>query len=247
MNTNKLKRKKFKNKNKRNNRRNNVRRHQEYTYKIRTPIISYVSPDYTQRNLKFDIFDLLQSNPVFDKVLHMYNQYKLTKVIFAATPRIQQAHDPAPIWIYLDTEGYDTEFNYTGLPELQGSRSLPVKHFSLTSYSTSGRQKDFNYWEDFTEMKDGLAIRLHCAEAPTADATWQFQIQFNITVRGMKLPSTNNKKLIGEENKDEKVKITNRLESPLGNEQGLQKEDKKEEENEDEIWEHQDSDWDDVE
>lgn len=226
--------------------------HKIYKYTMRTPIISYVSPTYTQQNLKIEVFDLLQGNPVFDKLFKMYNQYKLRKIVFAATPRIQQARDPAPVWIYLDTEGHDTEFNYTALPELQGSRSLPVKHFSLTTYRTSGRQKDFNYWEDFSEMKDGLAIRLHCAELPTGDPQWQFQLQFYISVRGMKLQSSNTK--------EQEEKITaKKLESLPKVEQELPKEKeektdkkkikkekkvkKKVGEDDDKVWDEQDSDW----
>jgi hypothetical protein len=79
---------------------------------------------------------------------------------------------------------------------LQGSRMLPIKHFSLTSYSSSGNQTDFKYWHDIDRLQNpiGLSLRLHSSVAPSDKRYWSFQIMFYIRLRGFILPVVNTAK-----------------------------------------------------
>jgi hypothetical protein len=197
-NKNNNKNNKFFNRKRRNKRKFKRNKHHKiYSYKIRTAIVSYVTPDYTEQNLKFDIYQLLRNTDVFQTIQHQYLQYRLQKVTFAAIPRVVEGTDPSPIWIYLDTNA-DNNFNYSAMPELQGSKSLPVKHFSLTSYSSTGRQNDFHYWYDVQISAGDLAIRLHSEATPSAKTFWQFQIEFNVDFRGFIVQTSNTKTLVKE-------------------------------------------------
>jgi hypothetical protein len=167
-------------------------RHKTYSYKIRTAIVNYITPDYTEKNLKFDLYDLLRETDIYKSLARQYLQYKLDKVTFAATPRSINGTDPAPIWIYFDTSGNNV-FNYSAMPELQGSKLLPVKHFSLTSYSSSGRQNDFHYWYDEQTEASDMAIRLHSEDTPTSSRYWQFQLEFSVKFRALTVPPSNDK------------------------------------------------------
>jgi len=215
--------KKF-NKKKKRKSNNPTKKYKIYSYQIKTPLISYVTPAYTEQNLRFDVYDLLRDTEVFKRLEKVYLQYKLKKVVFTATPRAVTGTDPAIIWIYLDTSGLNN-FNYSAMQELQGSRSLPVKHFSLTSYSTSGRQNDFNYWYDVQTEGSDVTIRLHSEIAPSTEKRWQFQINFYVDFRGFAVTDSNQK--------ENQVKIIQESES-IKQEQGNK---------EDDDWEAQDSDW----
>jgi hypothetical protein len=162
--------------------------------------------------------------------------------MFLATPRVVDGTDPAPVWIFLDT-AENNVFNYTAMEELQGSRCLPVKHFSITSFSKTGRQDDFNYWYDVQTMASNVAIRLHSEATPTMVKFWQFQLAFQVDFRGLSLFPTN-----------EKVQVVQLSESPqqvvqeqVSKEVKAKEVKEKEVEDEDEVWNHVDSDWDDVE
>jgi predicted RNA-binding protein Jag len=186
-----------------------------YNFTIRTAIVNYITPEYTEKNLSFDIYELLESTQVFLKLREIYLQFKLKKVMFAATPRVVGGTDPSPAWIYLDTAANNI-IHYSSLQELQGSRALPVKRFSVTSYTKSGRQNDFNYWYDTQQLPNiDLAIRLHCETPPDEHRHWQFQIGFQVDFRGLviqtintkvrQIPDTPPNKEIGSENKVEKT------------------------------------------
>jgi len=221
--------------------KNTTKRHKIYRFVIRTAIVNYVTPDYTERNLKFDIYDLLRSTQVFQVLSGNYLQYKLDKVMFAATPRQVDGTDPAPVWIYLDSSS-NNMINYGALQELQGSKPLPVKHFSITSYSTTGRQNDFHYWYDAQTEASDLAIRLHSEATPTTTKYWQFQLGFKVAFRGFTIPPTNGLKV-------KEIKEIKQTESPQSDMQGnIQENDKlkgqgEEEEEEEELdWNTVDSD-----
>jgi hypothetical protein len=220
--------------------RYNTNKHQVYAYTVRTPIINYEQPDYTQQNLRFSIYDLLYSNVVFQQLIKQYNQFKLDKVTFFSIPCLVDGHDPSPIWIYLDQDGNNTQFNYANMPELQGSKLLPNKRFSMTSYSSTGRQNDFHYWYDSQSAESNtLAIRLHCANDPTPDPAWRFQLGFVLKFRGFKAQDDNNKMT-----KDEVVKLTKN--TKLVSESHIEKEGEgpEKEIDEEDDWNHNDSDWD---
>jgi hypothetical protein len=222
----KVKKNKFKRKSKNND---NKKRQKIYTYNIRTAIVNYVTPDYTEKNLKFPIYDMLRDTQVFKVLEKQYLQYKLDKVTFAATPRQVNGTDPAPVWIYLDTNGIN-QIQYAALQELQGSRPLPVKHFSLTSFSSSGRQNDFHYWYDVQIEGSDVAIRLHSEAIPNTTKFWQFQIGFKVKFRGFAVTQEQNRNL-----KVQEVKI--KSESSREEKQGLIQEN----ENSDEDWNQVDS------
>jgi hypothetical protein len=211
-------------------RKTNKKHLKEYSFTVKTPIINFEQPDYTQQNLRFLIYDLIYSNVVFQQLIKQYNQFKLDKVSFFAIPCLVDGHDPAPIWIYLDQDGNNTEFNYANMPELQGSKLLPNKRFSITSYSSSGRQNDFHYWYDSQSAESTtLAIRLHCVTEPKPDPDWRFQVGFVMKFRGFKAEDTNNTKLV----EDEIVTLTKNIklitESHIENKEQANIEDKKEE------------------
>lgn len=198
-----------KNNYKRNKRKNNnnTKGNKVYSYQIRTPIIEYATPTYTEQNLSFDIYGLLLETEVFTRLSPLYTQVKLNKIVFNATPRVVNALDPSPIWIYLDREGAP-QFNYSAIPQLQGSRSLPIKHYSLTSYSATGRQTDFHYWRDIKDIQNpvGLILRLRSAVAPTDKRYWSFQMTFYVSFRGLKMPLAASTKVNSVSIKNEKDK-----------------------------------------
>jgi len=167
-------------------RRRNQKTFKIYQYKIKTAIVSYVTPTYTEKNLKFVLYDLLTSTQSFQQLSPQYQQYKLERCTFIGMPRVVQGTDPAPVWIYLDTFQND-QFNYSAMEELQGARRLPVKRTSRTTFSNSGRQNDFHYWYDIwtggADIGD-MALRLHSEATPTLDKFWQFQIEFDVKFRG---------------------------------------------------------------
>jgi hypothetical protein len=175
-----------------------------------------------------------------------YSQFKLQKVTFFSIPRSIGGTDPSPCWIYLDTNGDSQVFNYSHMPELQGSKRLPVKHLGITSYSSTGRQNDFKYWYDMTttdlESKD-LSIRLTSEAEPNSSKFWQFQIGYVVYFRGLIVPYPNNKV-----SQDQKIKIISESSNKIGEVKaeglealGASPEQQGEEEDD---WEHQDSDWD---
>lgn len=165
-----------------------------YTFKIRTAIVNYATPGYTERNLNFEIYPLLQATSTFQQLKPQYQQYKLEKVTFIGMPRVVQGTDPAPVWIYLDTYGHDS-FNYVGIQELQGSRRLPVKRTSYNVFSATGRQDDFHYWYDVDEAyPGGISIRLHSEAIPDEHKHWQFQIEFSVHFRGFVVKYEENSK-----------------------------------------------------
>jgi hypothetical protein len=158
-----------------------------YKYKIKTALVNYITPTYTEQNLDFQVYYLLRSTEVFQQISGQYQQFKLNRVTFIGIPRTVNGTDPSPIWIYLDTSGQDT-FNYSGLPELQGSRQIPVKHRSYTKFSNTGRQNDFHYWYDVSgsnELNGDVSIRVHSESIPNSSRFWQFQIEFSVAFRGL--------------------------------------------------------------
>lgn len=160
-----------------------------------TPLIDYVTPTYTEKNLSFDIHYILLGIDTFVKLRALYTQYKIDKIVFNAIPRIVNGTDPGPAWIYLDRAGRNN-FNYAEMPTLQGSKALPVKHFSLTTYSSTGMQKDFHYWydvdtEEFEEH--GLQLRFRSAIVPDQHIHWSFQILYYVKFRGLYTPVSNSK------------------------------------------------------
>jgi hypothetical protein len=225
-------------------RRSNKLHHKVYTFKIRTALIKYVTPDYTERNLKFVVNRLIRDTEVFQQLSKQFSQFKLDKITFAAIPRQIGGTDPAPVWIYLDTnDNVDAEFNYASLQELQGSRRLPVKHVSFTSYSSTGRQNDFHYWYDMTEQSfiNGLTIRLHSEATPSDQKFWEFQLEFLLKFRGYIVP-------VAEESRaEQEIRLNKNIKTEstqVDKEQApIQKnmEDQKVEDD----WNHYDSDWDD--
>jgi hypothetical protein len=227
--------------------RYNTKRFKVYQFKIRTALIKYVTPEYTEKNLKFIINRLIRDTEVFQQLTKQFQQFKLDKVTFLAIPRQIGGTDPAPVWIYLDTnDNVDAQFNYASLQELQGSRRLPVKHLSLTSYSSTGRQNDFHYWYDMTEATfvNGLAIRLHSEATPSDQKFWEFQLEFDLKFRGYIVP-------VAQESRAEQVvnsKSTSTKvveeQAPIENNKDDQKEEetkRNEEEEEEKIWHDVDS------
>jgi hypothetical protein len=219
----------------------------QYSHVVKTPIIQFEQPTYTNQNLKFNIYDLIFSNTVFQQIVENYSQFRLKKITFFAIPCLVDGHDPSPIWIYLDADGNNTQFNYANMPETQGSKLLPNKRFSMTSFSSTGRQNDFHYWYDSNQYPDAntLAIRLHCANGPKPDPDWQFQLGFVMEFRGFKAKDTNTRLVQGEQ----VVKLTS--ESQIEKEKGSNfqienknqiDKDNKEEDDSDECWNHIDSD-----
>lgn len=228
----KFKKLKFRNSNKRNN---NVgrkkfnqnkanKRFKVYHYVIRTAIVNYITPDYTEQNLNFQVGRLLLSNNTYSLLAKQYQQYRLDKVTFVAIPRQVGGTDPSPIWIYLDTEGLTDGFNYNAIQEIQGSRQLPVKYKSFTHFSQSGRQDDFHYWYD-TDQRADFSIRLHSEAPPNNSKFWQFQIEYSVSFRGfivpeeeegeskaIKVQQIGELKRLGEGTKEEKV---DKVEVPL--------------------------------
>lgn len=176
----------------RSKRYNNNKVPRTYKYLIKSPLINYTTPDYTEQNLKFTLNLILQNTQVFNQLSQQYLQYRLKKVIFYAIPRVVNAIDPSPVWIYLDTNAENTSFNYVAIPQLQGSRSLPIKHVSLTTFRSTGRQVDFNYWHDIDDIDYDLAIRLRSEQEPNDRRYWQFQIGYQLEFRRMVMPIINN-------------------------------------------------------
>lgn len=164
-------------------RKRNTNTFKIYPFRIRSAIVNYVTPEYTNRNLNFIVYDILKDTAVFTQLKVQYQQYKLVKVTLIGMPRVVQGTDPAPVWIYLDTSGRDS-FNYAGIQELQGARRLPVKHTSRTTYSQTGRQNDFNYWYDTQTEEGDVSIRLHSEATPSEQKFWQFQLDFTVHFRG---------------------------------------------------------------
>lgn len=152
--------------------------------------INYNTPTYTERNLRFNIYELLQQTSVWAKISPLYGQFRLMKIVFNATPRLVSGTDPSPVWIYLDTQDNSLTFNYETLPNLQGARKLPVKHFSLTTFSSSGRQNDFKYWYDMIDSpyQNSMSIRLRSLTLPDEHIHWSFQILFYVQFRRMFIP-----------------------------------------------------------
>jgi len=214
------------------------KRHKIYEYVIKSPIVNYVTPEYELTNLKFDVYAILTSTQVFTALAKNYLQYNLKRVTFMAIPRSVDGTDPAPIWIYLDINGQTSNFNYADMPELQGSKLLPVKRYSMTSYRSTGRQNDFHYWYDMSEYNSTLAIRLHSAALPNEKKFWQFQIGFVVQFRGFTVEVSNNKKIL-EINKQTDIKFISSESKKFLDEPDLTEEEEKE------LWEHEDSDWDD--
>jgi hypothetical protein len=158
-----------------------------YNYRIRTALVNYITPTYTEQNLNFQIYYLLRSTEVFQHLAKGYQQFKLDRVTFIGIPRVVNGTDPSPLWIYLDTSGEDT-FNYSVMPELQGSKSIPVKHKSYTKFSNTGRQNDFHYWYDVNgsnTINGDVSIRVHSESIPNSSRFWQFQIEFSVKFRGL--------------------------------------------------------------
>lgn len=166
------------------------KRLQVYSYRFITASINYNTPTYTQKNLRFNIYDLLQETTLWSKISPMYGQFRLKRVVFSSTPRIVSGTDPSPVWIYLDTQDNSLTFNYEALETLQGARKLPVKHFSLTSFSSSGRQNDFNYWFDMINApyENSMSIRLRSLTMPDEHIHWTFQIMFYVQFRRLFVP-----------------------------------------------------------
>jgi hypothetical protein len=203
MNKNKNKIKMNKNSKRKKYNNNNNRNHKVYKFTIKSAIVKFVTPDYTEKNLKFDIYEILSGTEVFDKLRVLFLQFKLKKVMFAATPRTVSGTDPTKVWIYLDTAANNI-IHYASIQELQGSRALPVKRFSITSYSTTGRQDDFNYWYDCQQYPQmNVAIRLHSEAYPTDVEYWQFQLGFQVEFRGLVIQVSNNLKGIKQEKETE--------------------------------------------
>jgi hypothetical protein len=174
-----------------------------------------------------------------------YSQFKLQKVTFFSIPRSIGGTDPSPCWIYLDTNGDAQAFNYAHMPELQGSKRLPVKHLGITSYSSTGRQNDFKYWYDIKtidwESLD-LTIRLTSEAEPNTSKFWQFQIGYIVYFRGLIVPIPQTKV-----SQDQKIKIITESPKEKGEvkAEGLEALGASPEQQDDEDdWEHQDSDWD---
>jgi hypothetical protein len=165
------------------------------------------------------VYEILSETQVFQALRNYYLQFRLKKVMFAATPRVVDGTDPAPVWIYLDTAA-NNMIHYASLQELQGSRPLPVKHFSITSFSSSGRQDDFNYWYDTQQYPQmNVSIRLHSEATPTLVKFWQFQLGYQIEFRGLVIQTINNK-----------ISVKQISETPPKQESGsTQEEDKKQE------------------
>jgi hypothetical protein len=166
------------------------KRQQVYSYRIITASINYNTPTYTQKNLRFNIYELLQEADVWKQISPSYGQFRLTRVVFTATPRLVAGTDPSPVWIYLDTQDNSLTFNYEALESLQGARKLPVKHFSLTSFKSSGRQNDFNYWYDMIDApyQNSMSIRLRSLTVPDEHIHWSFQIMFYVQFRRLFVP-----------------------------------------------------------
>jgi hypothetical protein len=157
--------------------------YKNYNFIVKTDLISYCTPDYTERNLKFDLESLLQSNTTFQTLKKMYINYKIKCVNFKAVPRVINGTQPQPCFIYLDTNnGYN--FNYTALPRLQATKMLTGKRSQTFKFKARGRQDDFGYW---FSANDGptASIRLRSQAAPDTNIFWQFQLIYFITMRGM--------------------------------------------------------------
>jgi hypothetical protein len=166
---------------------------------IKTDLISYSTPDYTERNLKFDLESLIQTNSTFQTLKKLYLNYKIKSVNFKAIPRVINGTQPQPCYIYLDTQnGYN--FDYTALPRLQSSKLLTGKRSQTFKFKPRGRQDDFGYW--FSSAFDGptASIRLRSQAVPDSNIYWQFQITYFITMRGMVQENEQSKKINEGEN-----------------------------------------------
>jgi hypothetical protein len=167
----------------------------KYKFSVRSSLVNFSTPEYSEKNLNFDVYEILASTEVFDNLRKIYQQFRLKRVTFAATPRTVGGTDPPPIWIYLDTKS-NNMINYASLQELQGARTIPTKHFSLTSFRTSGRQNDFNFWYDCQQYPEiDLSIRLHCDTYPTNITFWMFQLGYSLEFRGLVIQTTSNMKV----------------------------------------------------
>lgn len=161
------------------------------------------------------------------------------KVTFFAIPRQIGGTDPSPCWIYLDMNNA-LQFNYANMTELQGSKRLPVKHLSMTTYSSTGRQNDFKYWYDISEQPSTICIRLVSEANPSQQKFWQFQIGFVILFRGFTVQIQEQKfnnnivKLTRSESQIENGEVSTQVQIEPENQI-----------DEDEIWNHNDSDWED--
>lgn len=197
---------KSKNKNNKNNKnknkkyiKRNYKRFRMYSYKIKTALVTYVTPTYTEQNLNFQLYHLLRETDVFQYLSKQYQQFKIDRVTFIGIPRVVNALDPSPIWVYLDTSGSDS-FNYQAIPQLQGSRSLPIKHVSLTKFSNTGRQNDFHYWYDVegsNSLNGDMSLRVHSEVLPSDKRYWQFQLEYSVKFRGLIVPMGEETKISG--------------------------------------------------
>jgi hypothetical protein len=180
-----------------------------YRFTLKTPLVSYATPTYTEQNLVVDVWESIVENSVFNKLGPLFSQVKLNRLALKAIPRSLAGNQPKPIWIYLDTNGAPT-FNYINMPQLQGSKMLPVQRNSYTVYTSTGRQTDFHYWRDTNNLQTpiGLKLRIRSEAEPTNQVYWSFQISFNLSFRGMVLPVTESLK-IGQVADGQKLKFEN--------------------------------------
>lgn len=201
-----------------------------YRFTLKTPLVSYATPTYTEQNLVIDVWDSIIENSVFGKLGPLFSQVKLNRLAFKAIPRSLAGNQPKPIWIYLDTNGQGT-FNYVSLPQLQGSKMLPVQRNSYTVYTSTGRQTDFHYWRDMNNLQTpiGLKLRIRSEAEPTNQVYWSFQISFNLSFRGMVLPVTESLKM--EQVADEqKIKFEQQENGELSDSWGVEEEEIEEKE-----------------
>jgi hypothetical protein len=178
-----------------------------YEFTIKTDLIDYSTPSYTEKNLHFEVPILLTANDVFNELIEEFMQFKLESVGLIAYPRSVNGTDPSNIWIFLDMQN-ESSFNYSAMPLLQGSRKISVKTPSTTYYRLSGRQTDFGMWKDtrsVTSYDNNLSIRLHSATYPDEHKHWTFQLVYILKFRGFRLPQNTLNKVIDGDNKDEKI------------------------------------------
>lgn len=195
-----------------------------YRFTLKTPLVSYATPTYTEKNLVVDVWDTILENSVFSKLGPLFSQVKLNRLAFRSMPRTLGGNDPKPIWIYLDTNGATT-FNYTDMPQLQGSRTIPVKRNSYTVYTSTGRQTDFHYWRDMNNLQTpvGLKLRIRSEAEPSNQVFWAFQLIFNLSFRGMVLPVSESLKM-QQVADDQKLKFTNEENGELSDSWGEEEE-----------------------